>query len=781
MSMVPPTGGEKSAGFTYNEKLETDGEHMPEVTLRAIVEEEIRSSIGFVGGDISEQRRRAMDYYMGDPFGNEQEDRSQVISTDVQDTIESIMPDFLEIFAGGDDVVRFEPVSEEDEPFAKQATEYCNFIWNKDNNGFGVSHDWIKDALLQKNGIIKVYWEEQEEQKTETLEGLNSLQMQELEEDDEVEITAHEEYQIDDPVILAVVPDGVLHDVQLTRTVTEGYVRIMPVPPEEFLIARRAIDLHDNFAFACHKVRKTASDLIQMGYDPELIDQIPSHDEQDYNEERVSRFDDDEWPELDDSLDPAMREIWLYECYLKVDFDGDGVAELRQVTVAGPGYQVLENEAIDDHPFAAITPIRMPHKFFGRSVADLVMDVQLIKSTVQRQLLDNMYGVNNNRAALSNKVDIDDFLTKRPDGVVRVDVDTPEVQGHIAPIVTPPLGNWAYPLLEYWDGVREGRTGVTRLNQGLDPDALNKTARGMNMLLGRTQRRMLLMARIFAETGYACAFKKMLALVINRQQRARMIRLRNEWVPMDPRSWNAKMDVTVSVGLGYGTKETQAALLERLLEKQALVVQFQGGAEGPLITLENIHNTFEAWIHAQGIKDADKHITDPQGMPQQRQDRQPDPKLIEAQMKAQNEQAKLQLEAQKFQAEQATESEKLRLEWAKLEMEHNIDVEKLGVEREQIAGQLIKNEQDAALRAQESEDNLAMKERESEGKAATDVAKALSDSAKTLSQAASNGNGADGLKQASDQLMKVAAMLNAPKRVVRGKKGEITGVETITE
>lgn len=756
--------------LTTTRAKRTLGEPMQDVTLRSIVKEEIHSAVGFVGGDVSEDRRRAMDYYLGDPFGNEIEGRSQVVSTDVQDTIETVMPDLLEIFAGGDEVVRFEPTDQQDEPFADQATDYCNYIWNNDNPGFGITHDWIKDALLQKVGVIKVYWDESEEQKRETYENLNSLALAELEQDDEVEIVEHETKLAEDPMVLPFTMDGELHDVTIIRTETNGRVKIVPVPPEEFLIARRSVGLEDDyFAFACHKTRKTASDLIQMGYDPDVIANIPSHDDQDYNEERVARFDDDEWPELDDSLDPAMREIWLYECYLKVDYDGDGITEMRQVTVAGPGYQLLENEEIDNHPFCDITPIRMPHKFFGRSLADLTSDIQLIKSTIQRQLLDNMYLVNNGRTAISNKVDLDDLLTNRPGGVVRIDVDTPDVGGHLMPVVTQPLGQFAFPLLEYWDGIREMRTGVTRLNQGLDPESLNKTATGINQLLGRTQRRILLMARVFAETGFRMAFKKILNLVITHQERERVIRLRNKWVPMDPKAWNASMDVSVSVGLGYGTKEQQVAMFERVLARQMMGVQMQGGVQGPLITAQNIYHTSKKWLSSMGVKDTENHITDPNTMPPPNEDRQPDPKMVEIQAKMQGEQGKLQMDQAKLQEDSRQHGEEMKLKWAELEAKFGTDKDKLDIDREKIAADLLKADADARNKDRDAD----FKEEGERNATIKEVVKGLQDSAKTLAQA-EEGNG---LKEAAQQLSAVAEMLSKPKRVVRDNKGNITGLE----
>ena len=666
---------------------------MTDNELRAIVENEIRTSIGFLGGELSEDRRKAMQYYLGDPFGNEIEGRSGVVSTDVQDTIESMMPDFMEMFSGGDKVVQFDPESMEDEPAAKQATDYINYIWNVDNEGFSNTHDGIKDALLQKTGIFKSWWDESAEKKRETFENLSTVQLQDLEADDTVEIIEYESKASMDS------PDGVLHDLTLIRTRKKGRIKIVCIPPEEFLITRRAIELEIS-PFTCHKNRKVVSDLIQEGYDPEVLRTIPSHDDQDYNEERIARFDEDEWPELDDDLDPAMREIWLYECYIKVDFDEDDVAEMRQVIVAGPGYRILSNIEIDENPFSAITPIKMPHKFFGRSVADLVMDVQLIKSTIQRQLLDNMYLTSNARSAVNERVDLDDYLTMRPGGVVRVEGTGP-VGDAIQPLQTTPFGSQAFSHLEYWDSIREMRTGVTRLNQGMDADSLNKTASGINQLLGRTQRRMLLIARVFAETGFKKAFKKILRLVITHQDRERVIRLRNEWVPIDPKHWNADMDMSVSVGLGHGTAEQKSVLYRMFLELQKEIVQFQGGVQGPLVNMDNIHNTLEKFVHASGEKDARPFFSDPEG--QQMPEQQPDPKAIEAQNKMQLEMTKLQQDMQQFMADLKFQYDELHEKYRTEDSRQDLKAQEIAVGATQTASEhaIKRVEADAKLKSAE--------------------------------------------------------------------------------
>ena len=431
-------------------------------------------------------------------------------------------------------------------------------------------------------------------------------------------------------------PDGILYDVACKRTSKKGRARVFCLPPEEFLISRRAVTL-DDAVFMAHRFRKTISDLREMGYPEDVLERIPSSDDHDYNEERTARFDaDDEYPDNDHSLDPSTRYVWVYECYVLMDADGDGIAERRVVTVAGAGYEILENEEVDDHPFVSLTPIRMGHKFFGRSLADLTFDLQELKSTVWRQLMDNMYLQNNGRMGVNDTVNLDDMLTNRPGGIVRVQGATPPAQA-ISQIVTPPLGNYAFPILEYLDSVRELRTGVTRYSQGLDAESLNKTATGMNQMLGRSQKRMLLMARTMAEGGFKQAMKKILRLLISHQDSERTVRLRGKWVPVSPKHWNADMDAIVHVGLGHGTQEQQAMVYEKVLGIQNNIIAQQGGPNGPLVTLDNVYSTLKEATTAAGIKNTDLHFTDPQSpeakAAMQNQRPKPDPRMVEVQQK----------------------------------------------------------------------------------------------------------------------------------------------------
>ncbi len=585
--------------------------------ILALCRAQLQSALGFLNGKLAQARLKALQFYNAEPYGNEVEGASQIVTTEVRDTIESAMPSLMKVFMSGEKVAQFDPTGPEDEAVAEQATDYANYIFTKDNDGFGVLQTAFRDGLIQKQGVVKIFWEEATDYRKETSQGLTEEQFQQILAPDEVEAVAHTEYAGTEtasaPAMDAPSPvPAMLHDVIVRRARKSGRVRIVNVPPEEFLISRRASSLADA-SFVAHRVKKTASELISAGYDRALVDELSGDEGLDLNEERLERFrGEDEAPTAMRPVgDPATREIWLSECYLPIDVDGDGIAELRKITIAGDSASVLlDNEEIDSLPFRAWTPIPQPHKFFGLSLADLTMDLQLAQSTVVRQLLDNMYRVNNGRAAISGKVNIEDMLTVRPGGLVRMTDPNVMPEGHIMPLVTPPLGNMAYPLLEFLDAKQETRTGITRYNQGLDANSLNQTASGLNIITGYAQQRQELIARNAAEMLVAGIFKSILALVCKHQPAARILRLRNRWVPMDPRGWNDQMDVTVTVGLGTGNKDQQLAHLTMILQMQQQAMQ-QLGPGNPLVGLDNIYNTLARICENAGLKSPAPYFKDP--------------------------------------------------------------------------------------------------------------------------------------------------------------------------
>ena len=640
------------------------GKPLTETEVAAILQSEIHSSLGYIGSDITNQRQKSLEYYFGEPFGNEQEGRSQVVSTDVSDVIESILPTLLRTFAASDDVVRCDPVSAEDEEVAKQATDYLNYVFNKDNDGFVALYTLFKDALIQKNGIAKVYWDTSEKREQETYEKLSDDEYTMLLDEEDIEVKEHSEYadqkaidakqtmmeQTDDPLLMEQIEDAptpMLHDVVLIRKETYGKVKIETIPPEEFLIERRAKNLQEA-NFLAHRTTQTRSDLIEAGFDADTVNALPTDTADKYNEEKVSRYRNLDYDFSSNSGEASTDEITVYECYAKIDAEGDGIAKLRKITLAGTGaYQVLDDELCDSIPFVSITPIMVPHRFFGRSVSEMTEDLQLIKSTVMRQLLDNMYLTNNNRVAvMDGQVNLDDLLTNRPGGVVRTKGSPGQV---MMPMQTQTINQQAFPLLEYLDTVREQRTGITRYSQGMDADSLNKTATGVNVILTQAQMRVELIARIFAETGVKDMFGKIFELVVKHQDKERIIKIRNTFVPFRPMEWRNRCNVSINVGLGTGSRDQQLSILNNILQTQLKALELQGTPAGPMVNLRNIYNTLSKIVENAGLKNTGLFFTDPDvGMQQMPPPQPPQPTEFEkvSQLQVQGENMRKQMDSE---------------------------------------------------------------------------------------------------------------------------------------
>lgn len=650
---------------------------MDDIEFQGIVRNEIEQALGHYDTEYSQDRIDAMDYYLGEPFGNEQPDRSQVVSTEVSDTIEHIMPSLMRIFTQSDEYVRFAPQGPEDVIVAEQASDYCNWVINNDNRGFEIMHNWFKDALILKTGVVKFYWDETTDIETEEYADLNDEELTVILADPEVEIIEQDERTIGEDMITPdgmVVPAPVLYDIKVKRTKTNGSVKIENVPPEEFLITSRAKSLEDA-DFVAHRSSMPLSDLIQMGYDRDEVEQYAGVSDVETSEERTSRFEDLEGGAPYDSLDPTMRDVLVTECYIRSDYDGDGVAEFRRVLTVGNGYHVLENEECDHIPFAILSPILMPHRAIGRSVAELVMDVQLIKSTLMRQLLDNIYNTNNARVvAVEGQVNLDDLLTNRPGGIVRT-----RTAGAVQPLQVPEVSSSVFPALNYMDSVREQRTGISKQSMGLDADALQSTtATAVAAMQAASQGKIEMIARVFAETGVRALFRGILHLVTKYQNKEKIIRLRNQFVSMDPRQWDNMYDVQINVGLGTGQREQQLATLFQIAAKQEGIMATMG-PNNPIVTPIQYRNTLSKIAELSGFKDASEFFQDPRNAPPAPPQQQgPNPQMQMEMAKAEQE---LALKREKMQLELQFEREKMAAELdlrrQELEFERQLRLEKL--------------------------------------------------------------------------------------------------------
>ncbi|TBN49173.1 hypothetical protein [Pseudomonas sp. BGI-2] len=708
---------------------------LTEDELKALVGAEMRQSLGYASSKLSNARQKSMYYYLGMPVGDlsppEVEGRSSVVSTDVRDTIESMLPQLMVTFVGSDTVAEFEATKPDDEMKAQQATEYVNYLFYKKNNGHRIAYTWMKDALLQKNGIVKVWWDTRNEETREEYRGMSEVELAQLMEDDEVKVVEHSTSADEDdakqrqeaieqliqqaqaqpqsaPRVMQQIqqiesmPPKLVYDVVCKRTKTDGKVCIENVPPEEFLIARNAKDI-ETASFVAHRVQRSKSELKSMGY--KNVDQLTSQDSgQAVNSERIQRLswnDENAYADDDGEGDKSQDLIWVLEAYVRCDFDGDGIAELRKVTMAGN--ELLDNEPVDAIPFVSITPVPLPHEFFGLSIADLAMESQKTKTSILRSQLDNMYlAVNGRYFAVEGQVNLDDLLTSRPGGVVRV--KQIGAAGRLDQ-GAPDIGN-SMQMMEYMQQDLENKTGWTRYSQGNDQGSLHDTATGVNVLTNKADMRLDLIARNFSE-GYVDLFKLILKLVCQYQQKEQIVKLTGGWVPIDPREWSNQFDVCINVGIGMGNKDQKIQHLTMLGQVQAQ------GLEIGISTPDNIYHAATELTKQLGFKNADKYFTDPSKQPPQDK---PDPEQMKAQAQMQVEQAKIQSSMQikqmelqhNAQLDQAKRDHELQIETAKMQMQAQVDANRQQVEADQKTLMSQQQAQLDALKDEQKTQQLAM-------------------------------------------------------------------------
>ena len=620
-----------------------------EEELQNIVAGEIDDSQAYIDDVISPERAMAGQYYKGEPFGNEEEGRSQVVSMDVRDTVQAIMPSIMRVFFGSSNVVEFAPNGPEDVASAEQATDYVNYCLTRDNNLFMVCYETFKDALVRKNGIAKVWWNDEKEVDTHHFEGLSEEAYTVLMSDPDVEIV---EVEIESGETTVMGPDGIEMTVPtppeysctIRRTTDKGRLCVSAVPPEEFLIDRRARNIEEA-EFVAHRRYVTVSDLVKMGYEMDEIENL-GYETQDDFEGNEETFDRNPNATILGAgrTDVASRKVLYIEAYVRVDMDGDGIAELRRVCVGGSAYKVLHNERCDLIPFVSFCPDPEPHTFFGLSIADVVMDIQLIKSNILRNMLDSLaQSIHPRTAVVEGQVNLEDVMNTEVGGIIRM-----RAPGMVQPFNQPFVGQAAFPMLAYMDELRENRTGISKAAAGLDANALQSSTRAaVAATITAAQQHIELICRIFAETGMKVLFEKALKLITMNQDAPRMVRLRNQFVPIDPRVWNSNMDVIVNVALGSGTTEEKMNFLGQIAAKQEMLIQQGGVDKNPLVDLSQYRNTLAQMLAMAGFKDASQFFKDPatQPPPPPPAPPPPSPEQILAQVQVQAIQADIQKKA----------------------------------------------------------------------------------------------------------------------------------------
>lgn len=656
---IPLGGPDMEDDENYSMSEDGSDKEMPEEEFASIVKATIDDAMDFIDTNIAPDRLLAQKYYYGELFGNEDEGRSQIVMTEVRDVVQQILPSLLRTFVGGDNAVEFLPKSAEDVEDAAQRTEYVNHIFKVDNPGFLVAHAAMKDALIKKTGIFKWYVDEAKQIKEEEYEDLDDASYQLLISDPEIEVLSHEE-EVDQEAEIA--PDGmsmmppvISHSVKIRRTESEKKFRIEAVPPEEFLISREARS-EDDAVLIGHRRMVTVSDLVAMGYDRDLVlENATSQDDlADQNTEAFARNPALQYSLNDAATDESMRWVNYVEAYMRIDADRDGVAELRRVCTIGDTHQVVHDEVVSEVPFAMLCPDPEPHTAIGTSVAEQVMDLQRIKSSIMRSTLDSLAQVIHPRmVVVEGQVNMDDAMNTEQGAIIRA-----RQPGMVQPLSEPFVGERALGVLAYIDDIKAQRTGISKASAGLDPAVLQSTTKAaVSATMSAAQERLEMVARIFAETGFKRMFAGVARMVMRHQDKPRMVRLRNKFVEVDPRTWNAQMDVTINVGIGDSSRMERLATMQALAAKQEAVIA-QYGLNNPLVNLAHVYNANAKILELSGVKDVGSYMNQitpemaaQMAQAQSQEQPKPDPAQMLANVEAEKIKADIQIAQQKAQLE----------------------------------------------------------------------------------------------------------------------------------
>lgn len=657
---------------------------MTEDELKATVQGYLNDSKTL--GDLTADMKDALEYYYGQPYGNEVEGRSQVVTREVMETIETALPEYMRIF-GSEDAVEFDPVSEDDEKAAHQETEVIRHIAYKQNPGIIETYNWLKDGLLQRVGYAKA-WKEDEEETTEQVmdvqPGMRTAFEMMLPENAEIIKEEADMMQTEEGEM------PVMYHVTVATTEKREQARWESVAPEEMRVSNNAfsVDL-DDLPFVAQVRQIPASDLVEMGYDRKLVDSLPAYGgDDDQGRDQIEYARATHSGEEDDDqafVEQALRPIEVSECYLRTDYDDDGIAELRRVLMAGG--RVLENEEVDQQPYIAWCPFPMPHQHVGLSMADMAMDIQLQSSTLVRQMFDNLYLTNSPEReveiGLIPPEYMDLWLKSTPGGIKPT-----KKLGASREVTIPFTAQASVPMLELLTKQKEARTGQS-MDNALDPNVLARSTEGAFLgAMERSSARNEMVARLFAEQGMKKLFQKLHHIMTKFQDKELTMRINGEFIPVSPSKWQRRTDMTVLIGTGNATTMQRASTAKQVMEMQEKIVG--AGGMGTLVEEQHIFNAAADFVSAIGKRKADRYFQDPQKIPpekrqqmemqkQQQQGQNPlaEAEQIKAQAKLQGdqlrEQNRMQIaqmqEQHKAQMSQVEQNHKHQMELIKQQME----------------------------------------------------------------------------------------------------------------
>ena len=683
-----------------------------EEKLKTILDENIESALNYVEQEVEPDRVKADQYYKKMPFGNEVKGKSSVIDSTVQEVIQSSLGQLVKPFLQGSDIVEFTANKEGGAELASTVTDYVNHIFHSDNDGAQILRTWMFDALLLKTGIVKAYWDDDTDATPETYEGLSSDELAMLMSDD-VEIVEQEELPGEpvqvgqDPMtgepLIQAAPST--YNVKVMVTTDASKVKIENVDPSEFLIDKHTTSIKDS-TFVAQRQMLTRAQLVDMGYDKAIVDELSTDDELGLDSEFDFNSDDDT------TTDKTQELIAYYECYLDIGND-KGQAVKHRVCYASK--KILSSEEIDYVPFYSLCPFPLPHQFYGQSMADHTMDLQFIKSTIMRQMLDNLYLTNNSRVgAVEGQVNLDDLLNSTAGGIIRM-----KNPNAIVPMQVQSSASQSFPMLEYLDQMQAKRTGINDLAQGIDANVLqNVSATAVATMTAQSQGKIELIARVFADTGIKELMQGILHLVCKYQNEPREIKISGKPMMLDPREWTNNYNVKVNVGLGNGTGDEKVAMIQMILAKQEQILQ-QYGVNNPLVTLKQYRETLAKFINASGFADDAQfmnEISDEALQQIQQQDAQADKtppevkasqaiaqaEIAKAEMKAKTDAQAQMLKQEEIKLKNELESQKLVLEAQQQQLDADRQMLEIETERAKLEADIQLREQDLAIKEQKN-------------------------------------------------------------------------------
>lgn len=605
MELVELIGDGKAGQLVDFEKYNAPTPGVGETDLPSILKARIDEAVDYAEEELAAARKLEQQYYDGDTMpGDDDLDstRSKFISKDVRDTIKAILPSLLRIFCSGKSPVEYQAVGAEDEPWAQQATDYVSHVvLQQDNNIHHILYEVFHDALLKATGTIMWCWEDNFEVVGQEYAGLSEMQYRMILADENVTaINVTNEYQDEFGMPR--------FDCEVNyKKYNGGKIKIYAVPPEERLINKRARDVEDSRLYGRRQI-KTVSELVAMGYDYNQVVQMGGNEELDTNEEKTQRYGSLIFDQDPNDGDPSQRQLMYYDIYTRIDLDGDGFAELYRFACAGNACEILRKkdgtqakELVNEIPMAEMCPDPIPHLATGKSTANAVMDVQRTKTNIFRAILDSLSrSIFPDKEVVPTQVNMQDLLNPEIGRVIRVNAP-----GMIREITTTFMGKEAMPVLDYMDNVKVNRTGLTSVSQGLDPQALQSTnAAGIEHVSQASQAQIEMIARIFALGGMKKLFRGLLKMIKTHQDQVRTVKLRNEWVDINPSMWEANMDVTVNTALGRGTDAQKIATLRDTADRQAAILE-KLGPINPMCTFAEYRNTLAQIIELEGFPNAD--------------------------------------------------------------------------------------------------------------------------------------------------------------------------------